>query len=87
MRAGARSAAMVVRGKVVDESELCRGTVEVREVVAALGLIHGSRYGWRMNLGGADSQGADAVVEDMMSVVPHAAVNKLVRVAWAREGG
>lgn len=45
MRAEARSAAMVVRGKVVDESELSRGTAEVREVVAALGPIHDSQYG------------------------------------------
>ena len=72
---------------MVDEGEMSRGTVEVREVVAALGPIHGSRYGCRMNLADADSQGADAGVEDMLLVVPHAAVNKLVQVAWVREGG
>lgn len=87
MRAEARSAAMVVRGKVVDESELSRGTAEVREVVAALGSIHDSQYGWRMNPGDGDSQGAGAEVEDMLLVGPHAAVDKAVQVAWAREGG
>ena len=88
MRAEARSVAMVVRGKVVDESELSRGSVEVRKVVAAaLAPIHGSQCGWCMNLGDASSQGADDEVEDTLLVVPHAAVNKLVRVAWVQEGG
>ena len=85
MKAEARSAAVV--GKVVDVSEVPRGTVEVREVVAALGPVHDSQYGWRMYLGDADSQGVDAGGEGTPLVVLHAVVNKLTRVAWAREGG
>lgn len=87
MKAEARSAAVVVWGKVVDVSGVSRGTVEVREVAAALGSVHGSRYGWRTYLGDADSQGVDAGGEDTPLVVPHGVVNMLVPVAWAREGG
>lgn len=83
MSASTRS---VVRGKVVGESELARGTVDVREVVAALGPIHGSRFGWCMDLGDADSQGAGVGVEDRPLVGPHVVVNKLVQVVWAQEG-
>jgi len=85
--AEAQFAAVVVRRKVVGESEVARGSVEVREGVAALGPIPGSRFGWRMDPGDADSQGAEAGIEGTPLVVPHGAVEKLARVAWAQEGG
>lgn len=70
---------------MVDESELARGSVEAQEVLAA--PIHGSRFGWHMDLGDADSQGAEAGVEGTPLVVLHVVVNKVVQVAWAQEEG
>lgn len=46
VRVEVRCADAVVQGKFLDESEVLRGTVEVREAVGPeLGPIHDSRFG------------------------------------------